>query len=460
MATFVQLDISTLLFGVSVTMLLAAVLLGTFWTRYRSEIHGIGTWTTATVLIGVGSMLFLFQGSWPGMVTMCGANLLVHTGINLVGVGICQFEDRRIGVAGWGSGLILLATTSVFVSSAALGAPGTGGRIIASTICIGAALVFIATSISPSSRRTVSGYLLLSVSAFVLLMSVVRIVYTTQTLDTLPDLMMVVTNPVQGVFVLGYFVLGMVIIFALILFVPSRLYKQQRALANRIDMLYREMSHRVGNNLNVILNYLDMAQDRTQDDGNRAVLAQSQNMVAAISAVHGAMNQQREGTAGLPLHEHLAAFSRQCVDGFRRNNIQLELDLQPVCTDSRTLKNVILIVNELITNACKYAFNATSFGVLYIGLKTGEEVGSDAPGGMGLRVEVADTGSGLPHAWGEGPPEGTGFGHALVEHCVADLDGELAVDTGPDGTRITVWCPKAPVAREMKDDDTCPSAMA
>lgn len=446
MDPFVHLDIGTLLFGVAVTMLLAAVLLGTLWTRYRQEIAGIGTWTISTVLIGVGSMLFLFQGTWPSMITMCVANLLVHAGINLVGVGICQFEEKRIGPVGWGAGIILLATTAVFFSSTVLGTPGTGVRVITSTICIGAALAFIGVALSGGSRQTIPGRLLTGVSVFVVVFSVVRVIYTLQTMDTLPDIYVFVTDPVQGVFVLGYFALGMIIIFSLILFVPLRLHERQRASANRIDMLYREMSHRVGNNLNVILNYLDMAQERAEDTGHRAVLAQSQNMVAAISAVHGAMNQQREGAMKLPLHEHLAVLSQQCVDGFRHHNVRLELDLQPVYTSARTLKNVILIVNELITNACKYAYNATSVGVLRVKLSTERFPDADAGDPPMLRVEVADTGPGLPHPWGEGPSEGTGFGHALVEHCVEDLDGKLTVETGADGAHITVWCPKASVS--------------
>lgn len=438
----VQLDTGTLLFGISVTMLLAAVLLGTFWVRYRGDIHGVGMWTLATALMGVGSIMFLFQGRWSTMLTMWGANTLVNVGVNLVGLGLCRFHEREPGRAGWISGGILLATTLLLGFGAAYKTPGMEARIVASTVCIAAAMAFILESLSRETKKSVPGMLLSGSSWLVLILSVLRVGYTIYTSDTLPESIVVVTDPVQGIFVLSYFMTGIVIIFAIIMLVPFRLREREQALTRRIDMLYREMSHRVGNNLNVVLNYLDMAQERSTDAQNRAVLAQSQNMVAAISAVHGAMNAERHNQVGIPLHEHLAGLAQQCVDGFRHLNVRLELDLEEAFTGSRSLKNVILIVNELITNACKYAFQAGPPGVIRVSLSV-HEGGRSATKASASRLclDVADNGSGLSEPWGTGATDGSGFGQALVEHCVDDLGGEIDVETGSGGTRVTICFP-------------------
>jgi len=440
----VQLDTGTLLCGISVTMLLAAVLLGTFWIRYRGDIHGVGMWTLATAFMGVGSIMFLFQGAWSTMLTVWGANLLVNVGINLVGLGLCRFHNRKVGRIGQTSGGILLATTILLGLGSAYDIPDTGVRIITSTLCIAAAMAFILESLTRETKQSVPGMLLTGASWLVLLLSVVRIGYTTYTFDTLPDSVVVIADPVQGVFILSYFMTGIVVAFALILLVPFRLRERERVLTQRVDMLYREMSHRVGNNLNVVLNYLNMAQEQSTDAQNRAVLAQSQNMVAAISAVHGAMNAQRDSPAGIPLHDHLAGLAQQCVDGFRHQNVRLELDLEEAFTGSRMLKNVILIVNELITNACKYAFQSDVAGTIRVSLFVHEEDGAtQASTSSRLCLEVMDDGSGLSEPWGAGAPKGTGFGQALVEHCVDDMDGEIDVETGSHGTRVIICSPYA-----------------
>lgn len=440
----VQLDTGTLLFGISVTMLLAAVLLGTFWIRYRGDIHGVGMWTLATALMGVGSIMFLFQGEWSTMLTMWGANLLVNVGINLVGLGLCRFHNRGVGWAGWTSGGILLATTIILGLISAYGTPDTGVRIITSTLCIAAGMAFILQSLSRETKQSVPGMLLVGASWLVLILSVARVGYTTYTIDTLPNSVVVIADPVQGGFFLSYFMTGIVVVFALILLVPFRLREREHALTQRVDMLYREMSHRVGNNLNVVLNYLNMAQEQSTDAQNRAVLAQSQNMVAAISAVHGAMNAQRDRPAGIPLHDHLAGLAQQCIDGFRHQNVRLKLDLEEAFTGSRTLKNVILIVNELITNACKYAFQADVVGTIRVSLTVhAEDDAAKESTASRLCLEVTDDGSGLSEPWGAGAAEGTGFGQALVEHCVDDMDGEIDVETGSHGTRVTICFPYA-----------------
>lgn len=456
----VQLDTGTLLFGISVTMLLAAVLLGTFWIRYRGDIHGVGMWTLATALLGVGSITFLFQGEWSTMLTMLGANSLVNVGINLVGLGLCRFHNRGVGRVGWTSGGVLLATTIILGLTSAYDTLDTGVRIITSTLCIAAAMAFILESLSRETKQSVPGMLLVGASWLVLILSVVRVGYTTYTIDTLPNSVVVIADPVQGGFFLSYFMTGIVVVFALILLVPFRLREREQALTQRVDMLYREMSHRVGNNLNVVLNYLNMAQEQSTDAQNRAVLAQSQNMVAAISAVHGAMNAQRDSPAGIPLHDHLAGLAQQCVDGFRPQNVRLELDLEEAFTGSRTLKNVILIVNELITNACKYAFQADVAGTIRVSLSVHEENGASKENTASrLCLEVTDDGAGLSEPWGAGVAEGTGFGQALVEHCVDDMDGEINVETGSHGTRVAICFPYARYA-SARASDTADDAYA
>jgi two-component sensor histidine kinase len=86
-----------------------------------------------------------------------------------------------------------------------------------------------------------------------------------------------------------------------------------------------------------------------------------------------------------------------------------------------------LVANELVTNAMKHAFPSHRGAV---------SVAFRADPGGGCRLVVADTGRGLPAA---APPDG-GLGLRLVRALVAQVDGDLAMESGP-GLRVTVTVP-------------------
>jgi two-component sensor histidine kinase len=215
------------------------------------------------------------------------------------------------------------------------------------------------------------------------------------------------------------------------------------------------MSHRVGNNLNVILNYLDMAQQESTDEHNRSVLAQSQSMVMAVSTVHSALGNRRDEEGGLPLHDHIELLTDQILRSFREADIERDLDLDPVYTDARTLKNCVLIVNELITNACKYAFRGDGQNeILHVSLMAHPY----SRGRQEVVLEVADNGPGLSSPWAGGVAEGTGFGQALVSHCAEDMNGVVDVSSDGEGTRVRVTC-RVPDPR-ADDAPEAPEAIA
>lgn len=436
MNAVVDLDVGTLMFSLSMTMWMATALIGMFWWRHRAQVSGLGWWSVAAASMALGSVLVLLQDHTIDFISLAVANTLVHAGANGVGLGMHRFQDRPIGAWGWISGGVFAVTTAVFVLSSLTGRPEIGIRLMTSTACLAVAMIFTLAGTTSSFRRTLPGVLLTAAAVLTIIVAPIRIVYTALHLEDLP-LAVIQQDPVHSLFVLAYFTAGIVIVFALSLTVPSWLRRRERELAGRIDMLYREMSHRVGNNLNVILNYLDMAQQESTDEHNRSVLAQSQSMVMAVSTVHSALGSRRDEEGGLPLHDHIELLTDQILRSFREADIERDLDLDPVYTDARTLKNCVLIVNELITNACKYAFRGDGqTDALRVSLTSRPYT----RGRQEVVLEVADNGPGLSSPWAGGVAEGTGFGQALVSHCAEDMNGVVDVSSDGEGTRVRVTC--------------------
>jgi two-component sensor histidine kinase len=88
-----------------------------------------------------------------------------------------------------------------------------------------------------------------------------------------------------------------------------------------------------------------------------------------------------------------------------------------------------LILNELLTNALKYAFPAEREGTISVRL---ERSGGE------LCLFVADDGVGLAENGGEGGGAPAGMGQRLVRSLTQQLGGRVSIDSRPgEGTRCT-----------------------
>jgi two-component sensor histidine kinase len=86
-----------------------------------------------------------------------------------------------------------------------------------------------------------------------------------------------------------------------------------------------------------------------------------------------------------------------------------------------------LIVNELVTNAVKYAFPGESSGTVTVLLKR-------VPGE--LRLTVADDGKGVDPRRAD-----SGLGRLLVEGFAQQLGGQVARESGSRGTTVRLIFP-------------------
>lgn len=150
--------------------------------------------------------------------------------------------------------------------------------------------------------------------------------------------------------------------------------------------------------------------------------------------------------------ELASSFRGACVDKRVTLRFALSADLQTMRTDRSLL---MLILNNLVDNACKFAFEETEVLV----------AGMPLPGGRGVRFEVSDKGIGIPLGQQQriferffqvdaartgGSKRGTGLGLSIVKHAVRRLGGTIRVNSvWQQGTTMTVDLPNLSVNREI-----------
>jgi len=117
------------------------------------------------------------------------------------------------------------------------------------------------------------------------------------------------------------------------------------------------------------------------------------------------------------------------------DGIRLAVEAEPLPLPTDQVVPLAIVVNELVTNALKYAFAGQAEGTLRIGLvRVGE----------GVELTVADDGAGLPEA-ALGPERGGSLGLMLVRTLCRQIGAVLSVERPGRGTlfRIALPCPPA-----------------
>ena len=204
--------------------------------------------------------------------------------------------------------------------------------------------------------------------------------------------------------------------------------------------LLAEVNHRVKNSLQVVASLLTLQAMKADNPTLREALQQACGRVTAVARVHQRLHQagDRSLVDLRELLQEVAAGVHGAADSVTvRAGVTA---LMP--TDKAVL--VALIVNELVTNAVKYAYPGREPGSIAVSL---ERATSD------LILVVSDDGVGLSDGFDFKQPRG--FGTRMIGSMVAQLGGRIDQEARHPGTRISV---RVPMWREASGSDASAAA--
>ena len=148
---------------------------------------------------------------------------------------------------------------------------------------------------------------------------------------------------------------------------------QKIELAEALDeknVLLREIHHRVKNNLQIISSLLNLQSKKISDESILQSINEGKNRVQAMSLIHQNLYQSEHLTTvnmNTYLHELTDYLAKSF--GAKKKNIIHELDVENIHFDIDTAIPIGLVLNELVTNCYKHAFEGKESGAIKIGLK-------------------------------------------------------------------------------------------
>jgi two-component sensor histidine kinase len=212
---------------------------------------------------------------------------------------------------------------------------------------------------------------------------------------------------------------GFLLITMIILYRTHQINKKKNKLLEKQNMekefLLKEIHHRVKNNLEIVSGLLSLQSAQISDKVAVEMLQESQNRVQSMGIIHQKL-YQGTNLATIEMREYFQNLGTHVLDSFGMGNkITIQYHMEKIDLDIDTAVPLGLIVNELFTNALKYAFTGKKKGLIELKL---EKQTSNK-----LQLQFSDDGVGLKP---EGKIKGTGFGKQLINLLCQQLNAKMS----------------------------------
>jgi PAS domain S-box-containing protein len=204
--------------------------------------------------------------------------------------------------------------------------------------------------------------------------------------------------------------------------------RQLKETLKEKEIMFKEIHHRVKNNLQIVSSLLNMQADICSNPETLDALNITKNRILSMALVHENLYKS-DNMNKIKIGNYVEMLSKNIyfTYGVDYNKVKLNLNANGVEVNLDTSIPVGLMLNELISNSLKHAFPGDLKGDISVEFK-------NLSGGYYF-LRVKDNGVGLPENFDPGNHNTLGIN--LIKLLNEQLDGELAIN-GHNGTDVSV----------------------
>ncbi len=191
-------------------------------------------------------------------------------------------------------------------------------------------------------------------------------------------------------------------------------YQQQASILQSLQgqkILLAEVNHRVKNNMAIIIGLLNMKRNNSANSETQQDLDDVKARVMSMSLVHDRMYSDRNASA-IDINGYVDDLVKEIAYSFNLvNQVKFEVAVEVLSIDVSNAIPLGLIINELITNSMKHAFQNTPEPMIFIQITRKDP---DV-----LHVIIRDNGSGMDKT----NSVSEGMGMVIIEALTEQLGG-------------------------------------
>jgi two-component sensor histidine kinase len=192
----------------------------------------------------------------------------------------------------------------------------------------------------------------------------------------------------------------------------------------RAEVLLAEVNHRVANSLQLVAALVRMQTNSVSDTAARDALRETQSRIKAISLIHKSLYTSGDVTS-VALNDYLSAMLSNLETAMKKDGYTaiLKCYLEPISLRTDASVSLGVAVQELVTNAFKYAYPEDKPGEVRVRLKRLDAEKAE--------LTVEDDGVGIaPNA----THAGTGLGSKIIRTMAATLQTQVEYINRSPGT--------------------------
>lgn len=196
----------------------------------------------------------------------------------------------------------------------------------------------------------------------------------------------------------------------------------EKALGEK-EVLLQEVHHRVKNNMAVISGLLKLQGLQVEDKQLKNVLKDSQDRIRSMSLVHEKLYQGGD-IARINLGDYVKTLVTGLISNYKRGYVQFRMENDQFFLDLDTAIPLGLMINEIVTNALKYAFpqgqgyeDGEKEAILFF--RTQEDANQ-------WIIEIGDNGVGME----KNDPVPDTMGLSLIENMAHQMDAKISMVQG------------------------------
>jgi two-component sensor histidine kinase len=197
-------------------------------------------------------------------------------------------------------------------------------------------------------------------------------------------------------------------------------YRLNRRSKRRAEMHLKELHHRVKNNLQILSSVFTLQSQYLTDATAIQAVKSSEGRVNAMALIHKKL-YNGDKNLDINLNEYITELIQYLVQsyGYAQKELKLNVEIEAIRLDVDKAIPIGLIINELVSNAFKYAYTNQEHPELNVNLKL--------QGKEHLLVEISDNGNGTSTEIKIESPQS--FGLKMVTILTKELHGKLNVQT-------------------------------
>jgi two-component sensor histidine kinase len=178
------------------------------------------------------------------------------------------------------------------------------------------------------------------------------------------------------------------------------------------ELLVKEVHHRVKNNFQIVSSLLELQTNDIEDKKALQLIEDGQNRLRSMAIIHQKLYQNKDGL--IDFNDYITLLVKELTSLYPSDKkIEIHIDINKIFFDIDTAIPLGLIINELVTNAYKYAFKEEE-GKLNISIdKSAED----------YTLKVYDNGTGLKTKTNFDSIKTTGL--RLVKRLVKQIHGNI-----------------------------------